>query len=45
MKNKIERKIKNLRTDNVIELCSEEFIGYYKINGINRHKIVSKIPQ
>ena len=37
--------IKHLRTDNGLEFCSDEFIGFYNQIGIMRHRTCSQTPQ
>ena len=41
----IERKIKQLRTDNGLEFCSLEFDEYYKNEDIIRYKTMRYMPQ
>ena len=45
MENQTGRKIKRLRTDNGLELCSEPFNDFCKENGIARHRTVAGTPQ
>ena len=44
VENQMERKIKYLHTDNGLEFCSEEVIGFCKVHGITRHKTVRHTP-
>ncbi|XP_020582332.1 uncharacterized protein LOC110025962 [Phalaenopsis equestris] len=43
--NKMETKLKHLRTDNGLEYCSEQFEELCRRNGITRHKTVRNTPQ
>lgn len=45
MENQTEKKIKRLRTNNSLELCSSYFDEFYKSKGIARHNIVRDTPQ
>ena len=40
-----EKKVKKLRTDNGMELCSDQFNSYCKSEGIARHYTVPYTPQ
>ena len=45
VENQTERKIKKLRTDSGLEFCELEFIEFYAVNGIARHKTLVGKPQ
>ena len=45
VENKIERKIKILRTDNGLEFCNRDFDELCKAHGILRHRTVRNTPQ
>jgi len=45
VENQSRRKIKKLKTDNVLEFCQIEFNELYPINGITRHKTWVGKPQ
>jgi transposase InsO family protein len=45
MENQTGRKIKKLRTDNVLEFCNSEFYSLCADHGIARHKTVLGTPQ
>ena len=45
VENQMEKKIKYLRTDIVLEFCNEEFNDFCKVHGIARHKTVRHTPQ
>ena len=45
MENQIERRVKRLRTGNVLEYCSKEFNQFCIKKGIARHKTVRHTPQ
>ena len=45
VENKIDKKIKTLRTDNGLEFCSRAFDIFYNDQGILRHKTARNIAQ
>ena len=40
-----ERKVKRLRTDNILEFCNRQFDGFCKEQGIVRHRTCTYTPQ
>ena len=45
IENQTNRKLKTLRIDNGLELCSDEFNKYCEVNDILRHITVRNTPQ
>ena len=44
VENKIDKKLKCIRSDNGGEYCSNEFEDYFSTNGIHRQKTIPRTP-